>query len=171
MKEREREGRKRKERAGQGPFFFSQLEGILFFFNLSRMLNIIRPVTIRRALQTRASSTSSGDTRLEVIRRVLFESSKREPVIQLEGKKLEQHETIERAWKLHKMRTREQRERTLERQFRTMQAAMTELEKTSDRLFKGAIVKSRHVTYPKQAKIPTETPSSQGWDYSFKASS
>ncbi|CEG78098.1 hypothetical protein RMATCC62417_12753 [Rhizopus microsporus] len=69
------------------------------------------------------------------------------------------------------MRQREQRERTLERQFRTMQAAMTELEKTSDRLFKGAIVKSRHMTYPKQAKIPTETPSTQGWDYSFKASS
>ncbi|CAO3676042.1 unnamed protein product [Rhizopus stolonifer] len=135
------------------------------------MLNIIRPVAIRRALQTRASSTQSGDTRLEVIRRVLFESPNKEPIIQLEGKTLEEHETVERAWKLHKMRSREKQERALERQFRTMQAAMTELEKTSDRLFKGAIVKSRHVTYPKQAKIPTETPSSQGWDYAFKASS
>jgi large subunit ribosomal protein L40 len=141
------------------------------------MLNIISHPARRCLLQqtrlssSKTSSSTSGDTRLEVIRRVLFESSKKEPTIHLEGQTLEEHETIERAWKLHKMRQREQRERTLERQFRTMQAAMTELEKTSDRLFKGAIVKSRHMTYPKQAKIPTETPSTQGWDYSFKANS
>ncbi|KAI9478399.1 MAG: mitochondrial ribosomal protein L28-domain-containing protein [Benjaminiella poitrasii] len=136
---------------------------------------IIRRATNSLSNQTRLSSTASqsslgGDTRLEVIRRVLFEPPVREKTIVLEGERLEQHETIERAWKLHKMRSREQRERTLERQFRAMQTAMNELEKTSDRLFKGAIVKSRHLTYPKQAKIPTETPSAQGWDYSYKAS-
>ncbi|KAI8373342.1 mitochondrial ribosomal protein L28-domain-containing protein [Blakeslea trispora] len=117
------------------------------------------------------SSNSNGDARLEVIRRVLFEPARRESVIHLENETLEQHETIERAWKLHRMRTREERERSLERQFRAMHTAMNELEKTSDRLYKGALVKSRHITYPKQAKIPTETPSAQGWDYSFKASS
>ncbi|KAI9268213.1 mitochondrial ribosomal protein L28-domain-containing protein [Phascolomyces articulosus] len=116
------------------------------------------------------NNASSGDSRLELIRRVLFESSAREPTIALEGEALEQHDTIERAWKLHLMRQREQRQQTLERQFRSIHAAMSELEKTSDRLFKGAIVKSRHVTYPKQAKIPTETPSPQGWDYSYKHS-
>jgi large subunit ribosomal protein L40 len=144
------------------------------------MLNILRGSSaIRRTActlnQYRLSSTtggsnsSGGDTRLEVIRRVLFEPGRREKVIELEGEALEQHETIERAWKLHKMRVREERERSLERQFRAMNAAMTELEKTSDRLFKGALVKSRHITYPKQAKIPTETPSAQGWDYAYKA--
>ena len=116
------------------------------------------------------NNVQSGDSRVELIRRVLFESPAREPTINLEGKTLEQHETIERAWKLHKMRQREQRQQTLERQFRSIHAAMNELEKTSDRLFKGAIVKSRHITYPKQAKIPTETPSTQGWDYSYKHS-
>ncbi|KAI9489781.1 mitochondrial ribosomal protein L28-domain-containing protein [Zychaea mexicana] len=117
------------------------------------------------------TNAASGDSRMELIRRVLFESPNREPTIKLEGEALEQHETIERAWKLHKMRQREQRQQTLERQFRSVHAAMSELEKTSDRLFKGAIVKSRHITYPKQSKIPTETPSNQGWDYSYKASS
>jgi large subunit ribosomal protein L40 len=141
------------------------------------MLNIIR-TPIRRATQIRLSSTSTGggsnsapggDTRLETIRRVLFEPARREKVLELQGENLEQHETIERAWKLHRMRQREQRERSLELQFRAMNSAMNELEKTSDRLFKGALVKSRHITYPKQAKIPTETPSTQGWDYAYKA--
>lgn len=153
--------------------------GILFFSSPYKMLNIVRSSTnAKRAtfslVQSRLSSTAGstapgGDTRLEVIRRVLFEPARREKPIQLEGEALEQHETIERAWKLHKMRSREQRERSLERQFRAMNAAMTELEKTSDRLYKGALVKSRHITYPKQAKIPTETPSTQGWDYTYKA--
>jgi large subunit ribosomal protein L40 len=143
------------------------------------MLNSVH-TPIRRALcqhQTRlaystgvgSSTAPGGDTRLETIRRVLFEPARREKVIELEGETLEQHETIERAWKLHRMRQRESRERSLECQFRAMNAAMTELEKTSDRLFKGALVKSRHITYPKQAKIPTETPSTQGWDYAYKA--
>ncbi|KAG2207394.1 hypothetical protein INT47_006869 [Mucor saturninus] len=139
------------------------------------MLNIARTPVARRALcQTRWNSTTTstapgGDTRLETIRRVLFEPVRREKTISLEGELLEQHETIERAWKLHRMRQREQRERSLELQFRAMNVAMNELEKTNDRLFKGALVKSRHITYPKQAKIPTETPSTQGWDYAYKA--
>ncbi|GAA5810094.1 hypothetical protein MFLAVUS_003513 [Mucor flavus] len=141
------------------------------------MFNTIRTPAVRRATysvcQLRLNSTVStapgGDTRLETIRRVLFEPTRRDNVIALEGEMLEQHETIERAWKLHRMRLREQRERSLELQFRAMNVAMNELEKTSDRLFKGALVKSRHITYPKQAKIPTETPSTQGWDYSYKA--
>lgn len=117
-----------------------------------------------------ASSNNTGDTRIELVRRVLFESPQRPTTaIPLEGEALQQHETIERAWKLHTMRERERKQRTLEKQFRSLHQAMTELEKTSDRLFKGALVKSRHITYPKQAKIPTETPSSQIWDYSYKA--
>lgn len=139
------------------------------------MLNVVRTPAARRALcQTRFNSTTpstapGGDTRLETIRRVLFEPVRREKTVTLEGELLEQHETIERAWKLHRMRQREQRERSLELQFRAMNVAMNELEKTSDRLFKGALVKSRHITYPKQAKIPTETPSTQGWDHAYKA--
>ncbi|KAI8138531.1 mitochondrial ribosomal protein L28-domain-containing protein [Fennellomyces sp. T-0311] len=141
------------------------------------MLSIVRRQCPAFARRVRHASTgrpgennaASGDSRVELIRRVLFESPAREPTIKLEGEALEQHETIERAWKLHKMRQREQKHQALERQFRSMHAAMSELEKTSDRLYKGAIVKSRHITYPKQAKIPTETPSPQGWDYSYKA--
>ncbi|CDH59918.1 hypothetical protein RO3G_05833 [Lichtheimia corymbifera JMRC:FSU:9682] len=124
-----------------------------------------------RRISTRSAgnTTTNNDPRLEVIRRVLFEPPVRDKLISLEGEAAEQHETIEQAWKLHQMRQREQRQRSMERQFRAMHAAMTELEKTSDRLYKGAIVKSRHITYPKQAKIPSETPSPQGWDYAYKS--
>ncbi|KAI7866539.1 hypothetical protein BDF14DRAFT_1875229 [Spinellus fusiger] len=122
-----------------------------------------------RHTSTPAATPSHGDQRLEVIRRVLFETTPRTTTIPLEGEALEQHETIERAWKLHTMRKREQKQQSLERQFRAMHHAMTELENTSDRLFKGALVKSRHTTYPKQAKIPSETPSTNGWDYAYKA--
>ncbi|KAI8068608.1 hypothetical protein BC940DRAFT_298613 [Gongronella butleri] len=116
------------------------------------------------------SSGSGGDSRVEVIRRVLFESPQRSQAAPLEGEALRQHETIERAWKLHTMRQREKRQQSLEKQFRALNLAMQELEKTSDRLFKGASVKSRHITYPKQAKIPTETPATQGWNYKFTSS-
>ncbi|KAI8098937.1 mitochondrial ribosomal protein L28-domain-containing protein [Halteromyces radiatus] len=126
-----------------------------------------------RLVSTQSGNTShsSGDNRLEVIRRVLFESPQRPSIVSLEGEALQQHDTIERAWKLHTMRERERKQRTLEKQFRSLHQAMSELEKTSDRLFKGAIVKSRHITYPKQAKIPTETPPTQVWDYNYKAPS
>ncbi|ORZ15686.1 hypothetical protein BCR42DRAFT_415726 [Absidia repens] len=129
----------------------------------------IRLVSTQTSSSGSSSSQNTGDTRIETIRRVLFESPQRPSIAPLEGEALEQHETIERAWKLHTMRERERKQRTLEKQFRSIHQAMSELEKTSDRLFKGAMVKSRHVTYPKQAKIPTETPSSQGWDYTYKA--
>jgi large subunit ribosomal protein L40 len=108
----------------------------------------------------------SGDQRLEIIRRVLFEQPTRETP-NLEGEALQQHETIERAWKLHQNQERERRNRELEKKFRKMNAAMTELEKTSDRLFKAAIVKSRHITFPREMKIPTETPSPQGWNHDY----
>ncbi|ORZ13964.1 mitochondrial ribosomal protein L28-domain-containing protein [Absidia repens] len=116
-----------------------------------------------------SSSQNNGDTRIETIRRVLFESPQRPTIALMEGEALEQHDTITRAWKLHTMRERERKQRTLEKQFQSMHQAMNELEKTSDRLFKGAMVKSRHITYPIQAKLPTETPSAQGWDYAYKA--
>ncbi|CAO3652986.1 unnamed protein product [Cunninghamella echinulata] len=67
------------------------------------------------------SSNNTGDTRIELVRRVLFESPQRPTMtIPLEGEALQQHETIERAWKLHKMRERESRQRTLEKQFRSL---------------------------------------------------
>ncbi|GAB5589428.1 hypothetical protein Unana1_04328 [Umbelopsis nana] len=120
-----------------------------------------------RAAAPAANASGSGDQRLEIIRRVLFEQPSRE-LPQLQGEELQQHETIERAWKLHQNQERERRNRELEKKFRKMHAAMNELEKTSDRLFKAAIVKSRHITFPREMKIPTETPSPQGWNYDYK---
>jgi large subunit ribosomal protein L40 len=120
-----------------------------------------------RAAAPASNTGGSGDQRLEIIRRVLFEQPTRE-LPALQGEALQQHETIERAWKLHQNQERERRNRELEKKFRKMNAAMNELEKTNDRLFKAAIVKSRHITFPREMKIPTETPSPQGWNYDYK---
>lgn len=120
-----------------------------------------------RAAEPASNAGGSGDQRLEIIRRVLFEQPTRE-LPTLQGEALQQHETIERAWKLHQNQERERRNRELEKKFRKMNAAMNELEKTNDRLFKAAIVKSRHITFPREMKIPTETPSPQGWNYDYK---
>ncbi|KAH8555842.1 mitochondrial ribosomal protein L28-domain-containing protein [Umbelopsis sp. PMI_123] len=122
---------------------------------------------LRRVAAPAPATGGSGDQRLEIIRRVLFEQPVRE-LPKLEGEELQQHETIERAWKLHQNQERERRNRELEKKFRKMHAAMNELEKTSDRLFKAAIVKSRHITFPREMKIPTETPSPQGWNHEYK---
>ncbi|KAJ2960556.1 hypothetical protein NQZ79_g4138 [Umbelopsis isabellina] len=129
-------------------------------------LSLARQQILRAAAPASAPS-GGGDQRLEIIRRVLFEQPAKE-MPKLEGEALQQHETIERAWKLHQNQERERRNRCLERKFRKMEAAMNELEKTSDRLFKAAIVKSRHITFPRELKMPTETPSPQGWNHDYK---
>lgn len=125
-----------------------------------------------RVLLPRAAAPSSAehniDARTELIKKVLFELPSREP-LEVSEEDQERHETIERAWKLVKMLERETRDAELERKFRAIREAMLELERTNDKLFRGALVRNRHITFPRQMKIPTETPPTAGWDYNYKA--
>jgi len=52
---------------------------------------------------------------------------------------LEVHETIVRAWQLHKRHLREEHEQEIERRYASMQGAIVELEKTSKPLFDAAV--------------------------------
>lgn len=108
----------------------------------------------------------------------------------------EAHETIERAWLLHERHTRWKRNAEAERKFASMRKAMEELEKTDPVLFKEAnraedprartdaereLLKSVKGAerkkldsrlpglFPREMRLPTDTPPRNGWNYDWKA--
>ncbi|TFK41918.1 hypothetical protein BDQ12DRAFT_703389 [Crucibulum laeve] len=102
------------------------------------------------------------------------------------------HQTIERAWLLHQRHVRKQRDTELRRKFECMKKAMDELEKIDTRLYLEAnrqedprarsrtevdLIKTLKTSevrvlearirglFPRELKIPTDTPSRTGWNY------
>ena len=102
------------------------------------------------------------------------------------------HETIERAWLLYQRHQRWRREEELARKYECMKKAMDELEKIDPRLFREAnrpedprqrsaaenemAKKLRGVEkkalesrlpglFPRELRVPTDTPSRDGWKY------
>lgn len=105
------------------------------------------------------------------------------------------HYTIERAWLLHKRHLRKKRDAELERKFARMQEAMDELYQLDTRLYLEAnkaedprarsqaevqLAKTLKVSevrtldarirglFPRELRIPTDTPSRSGWNYEYK---
>ncbi|RDB28771.1 54S ribosomal protein L28, mitochondrial [Hypsizygus marmoreus] len=105
------------------------------------------------------------------------------------------HHTIERAWLLHKRHVRKQREAELARKFECMRRAMEELERVDSRLYMEAnkqedprartdaereLAKTLKTTevrtlearirglFPRELRIPTDTPPRSGWNYEWK---
>lgn len=105
------------------------------------------------------------------------------------------HETIERAWSLHLRHTRWKRDAELARKFECMKKAMEELEKIDSRLYMEAnksedprlwnpvdVEKGKELRgaekrayewrirglFPRELRLPTDTPSRNGWDYHWK---
>lgn len=99
------------------------------------------------------------------------------------------HETITRAWALHQRELRTARERSLKIKYAAMQEAMDELENLGDRRLldmatsrkaqdaedlsglKGREKKWKEARveglFPREAWVPTETPSTKGWNYEW----
>ncbi|KAJ6520264.1 hypothetical protein C8R45DRAFT_54985 [Mycena sanguinolenta] len=105
------------------------------------------------------------------------------------------HHTIERAWLLHRRHLRKRREAELTRKFECMRRAMDELKKIDLRLYMEAnkvedprarsgvememmkqlpALEARAFDarirglFPREMKVPAETPSKTGWDYNWK---
>ncbi|KAJ7492202.1 hypothetical protein FB451DRAFT_1021591 [Mycena latifolia] len=105
------------------------------------------------------------------------------------------HHTIERAWLLHRRHLRKRREAELTRKYECMRRAMEELKKIDLKLYMEAnevedprrrsevemqIIKSMPVMearafdarirglFPRELKIPADTPSKTGWNYEWK---
>ncbi|KAG8832585.1 hypothetical protein FRC17_001096 [Serendipita sp. 399] len=107
----------------------------------------------------------------------------------------EAHESIERAWVLWQKKKRDAREAELKRKFERMKSAMDDLEKTNPRLYRLATSKAdprkmdadaqeeaklyRGIErkafearieglFPRDLRIPTDTPSRDGWTYDWR---
>ncbi|KAL0951796.1 hypothetical protein HGRIS_008463 [Hohenbuehelia grisea] len=105
------------------------------------------------------------------------------------------HHTIERAWALHRRHQRKAREAELKRKFECMRTAMEELEKLDSRLFmeanksedprgrsqaevelmkklRGSEKKTLEARirglFPRELRIPADTPPKDGWNYEWK---
>ncbi|KIY46335.1 hypothetical protein FISHEDRAFT_47478 [Fistulina hepatica ATCC 64428] len=104
------------------------------------------------------------------------------------------HETIERAWMLRKRHTRKAHEEELVRKFECMRAAMEELQRVEPHLYSEANKAEDPRTrsqiemqtlkqmstlekktlegrirglFPRELRIPTDTPSRSGWNYDW----
>ncbi|TFK77521.1 hypothetical protein BDN72DRAFT_884991 [Pluteus cervinus] len=155
-----------------------------------------------------ARGEPAGDPKKETIRRALYPSSIRNRpsptgtwrpdvarALQLAIPSKQAHETIERAWLLHKRQVRKQREAELARKFECMKKAMEELENVDSRLYmeanksedprarsqaEMALVKTLKTSeirslearirglFPRELRIPTDTPPRNGWNYDWK---
>lgn len=107
----------------------------------------------------------------------------------------EAHETIERAWQLHERHRREEHLAELRAMHARMHEAVTELKDIDERLFhwatvprdqrrlikpevealrgtKGSVRKALEARieglFPRELRVPTDTPSISGWDYDWK---
>lgn len=155
-----------------------------------------------------AKSDHNSDPRNEIIRRALYPSNLRNrptPVgtwrsdvgraLQFAIPSVQAHETIERAWRLHKRHIRKAHEAELTRKFECMKEAMDELEQIDYKLYLEAnrpedprarsateveLMKKLKTTegrtlearirglFPRELRIPTDTPSRAGWNYEWK---
>lgn len=174
-------------------------------YTAASVLRITQYATIR---QYAARSEPAGDPKKEAIRRALYPSSIRNRpsptgtwrpdvarALQLAIPSKQAHETIERAWLLHKRHIRKQREAELARKFQCMKNAMEELENIDTRLYmeankqedprarnqaEMALLKTMKTSeirslearirglFPRELRIPTDTPPRIGWNYDWK---
>ncbi|CAE7220758.1 unnamed protein product [Rhizoctonia solani] len=108
----------------------------------------------------------------------------------------EAHETIERAWKLHRRRVKEEREAELRRKYESMRRAIKVLEQLdpgsyaeatrgvdSRRLSEGERERMKEMKrgarkkaesrveglFPREMRIPTDTPRRDGWNHGWTA--
>lgn len=148
-----------------------------------------------------------SDPRLDIIRQTLYPSNIRNrpsPTgtwrpdvakrLQRAIPSVQTHETIERAWLLHKRHIRRGRQGELERKFRCMEEAMETLHRVAPDLWKeanksedpnGRSEKEQEIAkslrgperkafesrirglFPRELRIPTDTPPTSGWKYDY----
>lgn len=145
-------------------------------------IEIIRRFLYPSTLRNRASPT--GAWRPDVGRRL----QRAIPSVQA-------HETIERAWLLHQRHIRRGRQAELERKYKAMQEAMDVLRRVDRKLYmevnveedprqrtaaevelsktlKGqerkALESRIRGLFPRELRIPTDTPPRNGWNYEFE---
>ncbi|KAJ1819399.1 hypothetical protein LPJ56_003653, partial [Coemansia sp. RSA 2599] len=106
----------------------------------------------------------SSDPRYEAMKQIMFQEEPRQ-LPKLTEEDLERHQTILRAVEVMRMEDRRKRRLERERKFAAMEAAYEALEAADPRLYKAACIKENNVVFPRQMRVPTETPAKKIWDY------
>ncbi|KAF3157699.1 hypothetical protein TWF106_001815 [Orbilia oligospora] len=78
------------------------------------------------------------------------------------------HWTIQQAWLLFKHKQKAERELELERQYNKIHDACEELKRCDERLFRIATDKKGVGTFPREMRIPTDTPPRGGFNEEWK---
>ncbi|ORX99518.1 hypothetical protein K493DRAFT_313200 [Basidiobolus meristosporus CBS 931.73] len=139
-------------------------------FSLPAISTARRGILLRAAPPAAAApgakrdTSIGGDSRNELIKKVLFESTPRKTAT-LDEEEQHRQEIIELAWKLLEKKQHLTRQAELEAKYNAMRAANLELERTNERLFRQAQMKDKHVTFPKKLRTLTDTPPLSGWNY------
>ncbi|KAJ1822135.1 hypothetical protein GGH91_000989 [Coemansia sp. RSA 2671] len=111
-----------------------------------------------------APSHEVSGTRYEMMKQILYQEEPRQ-LPQLSSEDVERHMTIMRAQKIHNMTASANRRAERLRKFDSMKNAYEALAALDQRLFDGACQKEANVTFPRQMRVPTETPPTKIWDY------
>ncbi|GAA6005021.1 hypothetical protein JCM11491_002309 [Sporobolomyces phaffii] len=129
----------------------------------------------------------AGDSRVEAIKNVLYESSPsdadRLAALQKVVPSAEVHETISRAWALHQRHRRESHALELNRKYTAMREAIDLLKQTDKALWDKAVggkkfqnVDQSQATnarlegiVPRELRVPMDQPGGQLWDSEWKA--
>ncbi|KAJ2711699.1 hypothetical protein H4R19_003126 [Coemansia spiralis] len=126
---------------------------------------------VKGAAGNTSSSTSkkgvkqeTSDPRYELMKQILFYQQPRE-LPQITEEDAERHMAILRAEKIFKMTASARRRGERERRFAAMEAAYEALAEADPRLYAAACKRESTATFPRQMRVPTETPPTKIWDY------
>ncbi|KAJ1771460.1 hypothetical protein IW140_000073 [Coemansia sp. RSA 1813] len=98
------------------------------------------------------------------MRQILYQQEPRQ-LPELTAEDMDRHETILRAVKIHRLQESTRRRDEREAKFSAMEKAYAALEKLDPRLFEEACKMEANITFPRQMRVPTETPPTKIWDY------
>ncbi|ORX70173.1 hypothetical protein DL89DRAFT_267396 [Linderina pennispora] len=130
-------------------------------------VGVLRKQAVTKAMKQNMDGRpthNSADPRYDLMKKVLFTDSPR-ALPEMSSEDMERHATILRADKIHRMEASRNRREERERKFQAMEAAYQRLEAADMRLFEGACVREANTTFPRQMRVPTETPGNRIWEY------
>ncbi|KAJ2718782.1 hypothetical protein GGI07_005587 [Coemansia sp. Benny D115] len=109
-------------------------------------------------------SHTTSDPRYEAIKQILYQDEPRQ-LGNLSEADIERHECILRAMSIDKMEKSQQRRMERENKFAAMENAYEALRLADERLYLAACKREGTVVFPRQMRVPTETPGIKIWDY------
>ncbi|KAI9227101.1 MAG: hypothetical protein DHS80DRAFT_7203, partial [Piptocephalis tieghemiana] len=107
----------------------------------------------------------------ELLKRILFEPGVRPtPKTTRDPETVEQEEEVIRhAWAVEQQQLESRRNEERKRKFQAMKAAHDTLKQENPTLYRGAVWRDVAPQFPRQMRVPTQTPPKKIWDKDWKA--